>query len=72
MIIALLPGSKGSNEALGLVFMFVVNKLEVHVDEDGVEDERELVPVEVEGGVDEADEVVVGVLVDCGVVVGLG
>ena len=52
--------------------MPVVHELEVHVDEDGVEDERELVPVQVEGGVDEADEVVVGVLVDCGVVVGLG
>ena len=52
--------------------MPVVHELEVHVDEDGVEDEGELVPVEVEGGVDETDEVVVGVLVDCGVVVGLG
>ena len=52
--------------------MPVVDELEVHVDEDGVEDERELVPVQVEGGVDEADEVVVGILVDRGVVIGLG
>ena len=51
--------------------MAVVDQLEVHVDEDWVEDERELVPVQVERGVDEADEVVVGVLVNSGVVVGL-
>ena len=52
--------------------MPVVDELEVHMDEDGVENERELVPVQVEGGVDKADEVLIGVLVDCGVVVGLG
>ena len=52
--------------------MAIVDELEVHVDEDRVEDERELVPIQVEGGVDETDEVVVGVLINCGVVVGLG
>ena len=51
--------------------MAIVDELKVHVHENRVEDERELVPVQVERGVDETDEVVVGVLINCGVVVGL-
>lgn len=59
------------DEPLGGGLVTVVDELEVHVDEDRVEDERELVPVQVERAVDEADKVVVGVLINCRVVVGL-
>ena len=51
--------------------MAVVNELKVHVNEDRVEDEGQLVSVQVEGGVDKLDQVVVGVLINCRVIVGL-
>ena len=51
--------------------MAVVDELQVHVNEDRVEDEGQLVSVQVEGGVNKLDQVVVGVLINCRVIVGL-
>ena len=59
------------DEPLGGGLVAVEDELEVHVDEDRVEDERELVSVQVERGVDETDQVVVGVFINGRVVVRL-
>lgn len=48
LIVALLSRAKSSNETFGLIFMFIVDELEVHVDKHRVEDEGQLVPVHVQ------------------------